>query len=346
MSITTTESLLLEMLRIPSVSGQETALAEWLEKQTAGQFDVRRLPVSEGRFNLLAVRGQPRVLLAAHIDTVPGELPVSLDERFVRGRGSCDNKAAAAAMLRAGLEAAEGGQFGFGLLFTVGEEVGCDGARAAANYLTENGIRPELVVIGEPTGLRPVTAQKGVLSAKLTCLGQAAHSSQSVRDSATEKLVSLLSRLTDLRLPETSFNIGTLAGGQAENIVADRAEALVSWRTSLPDLRQRIERVLGLGAETGETVRVEFRLDCPPVDRTRPPFERHEAPYFTEMRFLENSVVWGPGQVEDAHTDHEKVERRQLNEAAGLYRKLLAGDWAAAVLEIRQSEASQKPPRP
>jgi acetylornithine deacetylase/succinyl-diaminopimelate desuccinylase-like protein len=342
MSITTTENLLLEMLRIPSVSGQEVELSEWLEGRLASQFELQRIPVSGRRFSLLAICGQPRVVLVAHVDTVPGNLPVSHDDRFIRGRGSCDNKAAAAAMLQAGQAAATSGQTGFGLLFTVGEEVGCDGARAAAEWLARRGIRPELVVIGEPTGLRPVTAQKGVLSAKLTCFGRAAHSSQAIRDSATEKLIRLLTRLNELCLPETSFNIGTLAGGQAENIVADQAEALVSWRTSLPDLRQRIESVLGAGTESA---RIEFRMDCPPVDRTRPPFKRYEAPYFTEMRFFKNSVVWGPGQVEDAHTDHEKVSRRQLNAAVGMYRQLLAGDWPAAVTEIERRHGAKKPPQ-
>jgi acetylornithine deacetylase len=321
MPFTKCEQVLIDMLRIPSESGRERVLLRWVSSRLNRRFETWEIAVSKNRYDLLFVSGTPKVLLVAHVDTVVGQLDVDIDENNIYGRGSCDNKGSAAAMICAVERAHEQRFENYGLLLTVGEEVNCDGAAAAIRHLDEKGIHPELVVIGEPTGLKVVTAQKGVLAANIRCPGTRAHSSLSERDSATEKLVRVLHEL-QLRCPDdTYFNIGELSGGEAFNVVAGQAEAKVSWRTSQPDYRLQVLQTM---KDVAPDCQAEFVLDMPPVDRTTKRFRRREAAFFSELYFFENSILLGPGDIKNAHTDHEFVPRTELKEAVERYYDLLA----------------------
>jgi acetylornithine deacetylase len=325
MNVTPTEKRLIQMLRVPSSTGHEQRLLQVVEKLLAPSFNVVRIPVSPGRYDLLATVGKPRRLLAAHLDTVPGTVPVRLDRRYVHGRGACDNKGAAAAMITAALEAAAEGRKDFGLLLTVGEEVRCDGAAAAQAYMSKKGIRPDAVVIGEPTDLRVVTAQKGAFMVRVSCDGTRAHSSVANRDSAIEKLLRGLSALMAADLPETLVNVGLISGGEAANMVAAHAEADVCIRSSRRGIARTVKQIL---TKSGAGCRVEISLDKPAVDRTRSGLLRHEVAYFTEMSFLARSVVFGPGSITDAHSSHERISRAELAKATEAYRGFLADGFA------------------
>ncbi len=321
MTLSPAEQLLIDLLDHPSESGNEGRIAEFVLRRLAANFQVEKIPVTPGRSCVLATAGSPKILLAAHLDTVVGQLAVSADDENIYGRGSCDTKGSAAAMIIAAEKAAAGGATGFGLLFTIGEETVFDGAKAAAAWLKDKAWKPELIVIGEPTGLQVVTAQKGILSLKVSCRGTKAHSSREDRDSATQKLVRLLHALDSLVLPDTLFNIGTIAGGEADNIVADRAAATLSWRSALPDLRQRVTAAL---QATGIAHELEVSVDLPPVARAQKCFPKNEVNYYTEMVFFENSVVCGPGDILDAHSADESVSREQLNAAVERYGRFLS----------------------
>jgi len=315
------EQLLIELLRIPSESGHEGPIADHLAVRLAGSFPlIEKIPVSDGRCCLFAGAGAPKTLLAAHLDTVVGQLEASSDEENIYGRGSCDTKGSVAAAIAAGEQARAAGLSDFGLLFTIGEETEFDGAVAASAWLKKQAWRPKFVVVGEPTGLKVVTAQKGILSAELECRGTKAHSSRAERDSATSKLVAILATLEKLDLPGTLFNIGVLAGGEADNIVAANAKAVLSWRTSLPGLKERLEKAL---AATGVAHTFKITVDLPPVSRDWPNFPKNEVSYYTEMVYFENSVVCGPGHISEAHSADEFVSRRELNDAVDLYLKFL-----------------------
>lgn len=320
MTLTPVEQLLIDLLLIPSESGQEERLAASLLEILAPSFKVEKIQVDQGRFDVLATSGTPKILLSAHMDTVVGQLPVSTDDENVYGRGSCDTKGSLAATIIAAKQALAAGATDLGLLFTVGEETFFDGAKAAAAFLKKQAWKPGLIVIGEPTGLEVVTAAKGILSLEIHCSGTKAHSSHEQRDSATQKLVIILAALDRLTLPDTLFNIGVLDGGEADNIVADRASARLSWRSALPDIRSRIEAAI---AATGIRCRIEVGVDLPPVSRTWQAFPKKEVNYYTEMVFLENSIVCGPGSIDEAHSADEFVTRAQLNSAVEIYSQFI-----------------------
>lgn len=321
-SPTPVEQLLLELLAIPSVSGNETAVVNALEQRLKTHFEITRIPADEGRDSLLCLTGTPRVLLCAHVDTVPGVVEVRTDESSIYGRGACDNKGAAAAMITAAEEAIEKGEQNFGILFTVGEETTFDGAIASSGYMKEKGLVPERMIIGEPTGLQVVTGQRGIYVIKIECTGVAEHSSTDTPNSAIHKLVNLLSKLLTHSFPETTYHVGMIEGGTADNVVAGHASATLAFRSTQTDIKEQVEGLLaGLGIEHTHTALFDIKA----VDHTPEGQPKQSVSYFTEMAFLENSFVVGPGSIKNAHTNNEFVPKSELNAAVELYKSYLTG---------------------
>src|SRR5438034_10825024 len=89
------------MMELDSTSGREGALVDWVENYLAGDdWKTRRIPVTAGRDDVLAASvSEPRVTLSTHLDTVPPYIPPHLDGDTLWGRGACDAKGIAAAMI-------------------------------------------------------------------------------------------------------------------------------------------------------------------------------------------------------------------------------------------------------
>jgi acetylornithine deacetylase len=162
-------------------------------------YRVVRQPVTPGRDNLFAWRDPPEVVFSTHLDCVPPYLPLREDETHLHGRGTCDAKGLAAAMLCAAERLAASGERRIGLLFVVGEENGSDGAQIA-NHL---GPRGRYLINGEPTENRLSLGQKGSLKIVLECEGRAAHSAYPDEGrSALLPILDTIERLRRLPLPD------------------------------------------------------------------------------------------------------------------------------------------------
>src|SRR5204862_520809 len=114
-----------KLIAIPSISGNEKAVAEFLAAYLeAAGFDVELQDAGDDRPNVYARRGEPDVVLSTHTDTVPPYVELREDEDYIYGRGACDTKGIIAAMLKAADLLIELKVTDFGLLFVVGEEAG------------------------------------------------------------------------------------------------------------------------------------------------------------------------------------------------------------------------------
>src|SRR6186713_3008784 len=103
MEYSTTFDLARQMMGIPSVTGNELEIGNFLASHlTSAGYRVEKQEVEPDRFNVMAYAGKPRVLFCTHIDTVPMVLPVREDDTYLYGRGACDTKGIIAAMLEAG----------------------------------------------------------------------------------------------------------------------------------------------------------------------------------------------------------------------------------------------------
>src|SRR5205085_3984023 len=227
-------ALAAELLAIQSSTGSEGPavdfIARWL---IARGWNVTTQEVTKGRANVWASQSGDGVTLSTHLDTVPPYIPPRLEGNRLYGRGACDAKGIAAAMLCAAERLSDAGEERVDLLFVVGEEKGSDGARAA-NRLAPTS---RFLVNGEPTESKLASGAKGSLRVTVRTRGRAAHSAYAhLGESAIKPMIALLPQLETLELPtdevlgQTTLNVGTLRAGTEANIVPAAAEAELMFR--------------------------------------------------------------------------------------------------------------------
>jgi acetylornithine deacetylase len=321
--------LAVALMEVDSTSGSEGEVIALVDRLLVGRgWKTERIAVSAGRDDLLATAsGAPVVTLSTHLDTVPPYLPPRVEGGRLYGRGACDAKGIAAAMICAA-ERLRGAGVPVALLFVVGEETCHDGAHAAnASPLRPGSCRA--LINGEPTESRLALGTKGAVRVTVRTEGRAAHSAYpELGRSATRELVRLLATLDDLELPrdellgETTVNIGALSGGVADNVLAPWAEARLMARIVTPaaDVVALLRRWVGDQASLVEGVSV------PPVRLgVVPGFETSVVAFATDIPELTRwgtPYLFGPGSIHDAHTDEEQVGNEELGAGVGEYERL------------------------
>ncbi|MGW0844066.1 M20/M25/M40 family metallo-hydrolase [Streptomyces sp. NPDC002787] len=378
--MTATENLLRDLVRIPSVNprdgagdGGETAVAEHVRDWLAGRGVRAQLDeVLPGRCNVVAVVPGHRpeaVLLETHLDTVETDgMTVGPYEGEVRGgrlygRGACDAKGALAAFLLAVAELAAGEPPPYTVVLAgvCDEEHAYRGVLRLVDALAGRGVVDALAggevvgalagrevvgaVVGEPTGLFPAVAHKGVVRYTVRTTGRAGHSSRPGEAvNAITLMGPVIAHLADhppatpphpLLGPATR-TVTRIRGGTGPNTVPGGCEVDVDRRTlpgEDPEAVWRADRaeLAALGAEVDPPFTVDPPLDTRPdaeivtalcralADHDRPADVRG-MPFGTDASKLARagvpSVVFGPGSVADAHAAAESVELAEVELAA------------------------------
>ena len=315
-----------ELIDIPSVTGDELAVGQYLSKYLEDLgYQVERQEVAQDRFNVIAVQSEPpRIVFSTHMDTVPPFIESSEDEEFVYGRGSCDAKGIIAAQICAAERLRAEDVNDVGLLFTVDEELSSIGAQAANKHAVAREC--QFLINGEPTDNRLATGTKGSVRVIITTEGRAAHSAYpEAGESAIEKLLDILQEIRACEWPEDSFfgtttcNIGVLSGGTRPNVIADKARAELQIRLGI-DI-EHVKRVLE-DAMRGRG-RLEYASAHNPMRLFAVPgFEQCVVRFTTDVPYLSNwgqPLLIGPGSILDAHTDHERISKHELDKAVELY---------------------------
>jgi len=320
------------LVDIESITENEGAVGAFLHghlariaASTGGQ--VERMEVEPGRFNVLACWGRPAVTLSTHMDTVPPFFASSDDGECIRGRGACDAKGIIAAMTCAAEKLLAEGAQNFALLFVVGEERNSAGAAVAAE--SPRGSR--FLVNGEPTDSKLALASKGTLRFEIIARGKMAHSAYpELGDSAIDKLLDSLEAIRRVPLPEDpllgrcTMNIGTLSGGRAPNVVADfaKAEILVRLVGDAAPIREAFERAAAGRAEVKEV------LSIPPIRfQTVDGLPATVVSFTTDVPVFGKSwgepLLLGPGSIHVAHTENERIAKKELADAVEMYASLV-----------------------
>jgi succinyl-diaminopimelate desuccinylase len=357
-----------DLVRIRSINppGDEQPCAEHLAQLLQGAgFAVERYSFADKRMSLVArlsaADGSPPICFTGHLDTVPlgaaawdfDPLSGDIDGDKLLGRGSSDMKSgvaaiAVAAMALASLPVRRGGLV---LVFTAGEETGCDGARHLAGL---RGVLPNAgaLVVGEPTGNCPLIGHKGAIWLKAAFKGVTAHGSMpELGDNALHKAAQGILDLAEYEFHVTkhhhlgrpSLNVGSLHGGLNVNSVPDHAELQVDVRT-IPGLAN--EAILReIGAVLGEEVELSPFVNVGPVASSpqnawisevfdlceRESGERIDpkgAPFFTDASILVPAmgnipaVILGPGETAMAHRTNEYCHVSKIEAAVGLYTEI------------------------
>ncbi|WP_034517554.1 M20 family metallopeptidase [Actinomadura rifamycini] len=347
------------LVRTDTRAGGERAAADLVAGVLDGAgFDVRVDEPEAGRANVVARRGPaaPRVpvTLTGHLDTVPADPsgwsfdPLCGEVRDGRllGRGSSDMKAGVACQIAAAADA--GRDRPLQLVFTFGEETGCDGA---ARLDPASLVPTDLLVVAEPTANRTVLGHKGTLWLRATAHGVSAHGSRpELGRNALAALAAAATRVHGHRGWPVSpthgpvtVNVGTFHAGVQPNLVPDRAEMRLDVRT-VPGFGSDAA-VAAIAELCGPEVGLERLVDLPGVatDPASPDVARvlellapgasarepEYATYFTDASVLTGMlggpdvVVYGPGDPEQAHVTDESCSVRRIGEAAAAFRRLL-----------------------
>jgi acetylornithine deacetylase len=321
-----------QLVDIESVTNHEAAVGERLlqvlaplAKRFSGE--VERCPVKADRFNVFAHWGEPIVTLSTHMDTVPPFFASREDADFIWGRGSADAKGIIASMIGATEGLLESGVGNFGLLFVVGEERNSAGAYAAAR----NPRGSRFLINGEPTENKLALATKGLLRCEIEARGKLAHSAYpELGESAIEKLLDVLQDVRKIPLPDdpllgrSTMNIGVISGGRAPNVIPDAAVAEISIRLvdDAAPIRSALSRAAGGRAELREILCIPAmrfdRLDG---------FETSVVAYTTDVPVFGNAwgapYLLGPGSIHLAHTSEERVPKKELLAARGIYQQMV-----------------------
>ncbi len=316
---------------------------------------VTRQSVVDGRKNVLLALdgGHPNTLLFdIHLDTVPqeGELgsarPVREGKRLY-GRGACDVKGAmAAALLMLERLVADPPPVNVILAGVVDEEY----RKRGAHHLAA-AVSADAVIVGEPTGLAPVIAQKGVLRFGMTASGKSAHTANP--ELGSNAIYAMCDAIADLRtLPdqimsthphglcgEAKLTVSTISGGVQVNVVPASCQAMVDRRMLPGEDPMAVHRAIRdllaanpailvedpYAAEPGvesdpaaSIVRAAVRA-CQQAGQVEPigvPYSTDAAAY--APRGLD-FVVLGPGDIAQAHSAREYVELGQVAACVNLY---------------------------
>lgn len=370
------EKLLAELIALPTVNpaflapghpwAGEKRAAEYLAAVAArGGLEVELEPAVSERPILLATcrpsgKVRQRILLAPHLDTVGGD--ENTEELFqprkaggrLFGRGACDTKGSAAAMMSALLDLAgkPGRPAHTEVVFAglIDEENQQWGSR----HLVARRFKADLGIVGEPTSLRVVTAHKGDLWLQLECRGRSAHGAQPARGQnaihAMARVVAsletgyadFLKRRPHPLLGPATINVGVIEGGQQPNIVPSRCLIQVDRRTLPGETESSVRREIagwlrrqGLvcsckNAKPVECLPLATDPHLPLVRQFCEQAGQHEprgVEYFCDASILAHggipSVVFGPGNIAQAHTAREWISLRELEFARRLILRFL-----------------------
>ncbi|MDB6038063.1 MAG: Acetylornithine deacetylase [Verrucomicrobiales bacterium] len=305
-------------------------------------------------------KSRNRILFAPHMDTV-GAAGATHDifsprqaKNRIYGRGACDTKGCIAAVLSGLLDVIQdkGAPPATEFIFCglIDEEEGQTGSRALIN----SGFKADLAIVGEPTNLKIVTAHKGDLWLQITTQGKSAHGSQpELGQNAVLKMARVVELLEtkyakQLRknkhplLGNGTINVGSIRGGSQPNIVPADCCIEVDRRTLPGETEQFVRQELNALFRRNElTAKIKNNKSSPcPALETDPtlPFvkkffestgqtEKVGANFFCDAAIIAGggipSVVFGPGNIAQAHTADEWISIASLEKAASVYRRFI-----------------------
>ena len=336
----------------------EKNVADFLASVAArAGLEVEFQKVAPGRANVIVRLLPPgtirqTILLAPHLDTVGAD-----DSQFVPrrkngrlyGRGACDTKGSIAAMLTALCELANAKSRPQETEIVFAGLADEENAQIGSRALVASGFKADLAIVGEPTRLQMVTAHKGSLWLQLETRGRAAHgATPQLGQNAIHEIARIVDALetdyaTRLRcqrhplLGTATVNVGTIHGGTQPNIVPDRCAITIDRRT-LPgetDAGVRREIAALLRAKTLSAKISSTKLaPCLPLETSpKLPLVRHllrsigqtrpvGVDFFCDAAVLAAggipSVVFGPGDIAQAHTADEWISLDSLERGKNL----------------------------
>lgn len=338
-------NLLCRLIEIPSISRDEKNAADMLEQFMKNEYhmDVQR----DGN-NLWCIapnynEGRPTLMLNAHIDTVKptaawqhDPYKANIENDCIYGLGSNDDGASLVCLLQA-FKALMGTNLPYNLIFAISAEEEVSGKNGMERLLTLLP-RIDVALVGEPTGMHPAIAEKGLMVLDLTSHGVSGHAARNEGDNAIYHALDDIAWFRDYHFPKESPLLGPVKmtvtivnAGTQHNVIPSECTFTADIRSNELYSNEEIYNIVKENVQSEVKAR-SFRLSSSRIDIHHPLVERAVAlgrkpfgsPTLSDqalMRFP--SLKMGPGESSRSHTADEFIKTSEIREAITIYLSML-----------------------
>jgi LysW-gamma-L-lysine carboxypeptidase len=339
-------------------SRAEASLANLLKDKSIDELGFEKTNI-DNVGNVIATKGsgRPVILLCGHMDTVPGRIPVRMENGYLYGRGASDAKSSLIAMLLAASEFPK--QRGTIIFAGVVDE---EGNATGIKELVRSKSTIDYAIFGEPSGISNITiAYKGRFAFRLTCdVGTSAHASapwlaknsiEEVYDfwQAIQLEIGRLDSGSD-KSSKITCSLTEISGGSSHNVTPQKCKITVDIRIPTTNTVRKIqELVASIVKEVSiqKNVRATYRIE----DMTEPFEADHTSPLVRalslsiidvcrkrpillrktgtgDMNILGNAfripvVTYGPGDPHSSHTIDERISIAEYISSIEVYNTTL-----------------------
>ncbi len=336
--------LLKNLISNPSISREEVKAADLIESVISSE-DITSYRKGN---NVWAISPQynlshPTILLNSHIDTVKPVagwkkepfMPVIEDGRLY-GLGSNDAGASVVSLLSAFLYLIKTDQK-YNLIFLASSEEEVSGKNGIESILPELPVI-DFAIVGEPTGMAPAIAEKGLIVLDCSVYGTSGHAARNEGENAIYKALPIISALRDFSFPKISENLGSIKisvtqiqAGTQHNVIPDRCDFVVDIRTNDHYTNKEVVDILKKQIPCDITPR-SLRLNSSRIELSHPFVQRaiiagkqpFGSPTLSDQALMPfPSVKIGPGDSARSHTADEYIKLDEIREAIELYISLL-----------------------
>lgn len=338
-------SLLSHLIATPSVSRDERRAADIMEEElTRCGFTPHREANNVWAIGPCQREDRPTLLLNAHIDTVKpvasytrNPYEPSLEDGTLYGLGSNDCGGGLVSLLQVFRELSASDRCPYNLVYLASaeEEVsGKDGISRALPLLPHI----DVAIVGEPTGMQPAVAEKGLMVVDITAHGKSGHAARNEGVNAIYEALDDLCWIRSHRFDRVSQFLGptkmqatVVNAGTQHNVVPDECKIVVDVRTNELYTNEEVFDIISSHCKSECRAR-SFRLHSSRIDLHHPLVERCVAlglqpfgsPTLSDQALMPfASLKLGPGQSARSHSANEYIKVSEIEHAIGLYLRLL-----------------------
>ena len=343
-------ALLQRLIATPSLSGNESDTADILAAELASRGVVVRRhhnniwALSEG-FDV----NKPTLMLNSHQDTVkPSQnytrdpFEATIEEGKLYGLGSNDAGASLVSLVVTFCNNYNTSALPYNLLLALTaeeENMGERGMRAFLPHLVEQGVKVDMVLVGEPTSMQPAVGERGLVVLDCVAHGKSGHAARNEGENALYKAISDIEKLRNFHFEKVSELLGDIkititqiSAGTQHNIVPDECRFVVDIRTTDAYSNEEVVELLQKAVECDAKPR-STRVRASAIALSHPLVESAMAigrepfisPTTSDRAIMQGlpALKMGVGESSRSHTADEFILVGEIEEGIAIYQKLL-----------------------
>ena len=343
-------ALLQRLIATPSLSGNESDTADIL----AAELASRGVVVRRHHNNIWALSegfdaNKPTLMLNSHQDTVkPSQnytrdpFEATIEEGKLYGLGSNDAGASLVSLVVTFCNNYNTSALPYNLLLALTaeeENMGERGMRAFLPHLVEQGVKVDMVLVGEPTSMQPAVGERGLVVLDCTAHGKSGHAARNEGDNALYKAMTDIENLRNFHFEKVSELLGDIkititqiSAGTQHNIVPDECRFVVDIRTTDAYSNEEVVELLQKAVECDAKPR-STRVRASAIALSHPLVESAMAigrepfisPTTSDRAIMQGlpALKMGVGESSRSHTADEFVLTSEIEEGIAIYQKLL-----------------------